>query len=359
MKSHACRASAARPRAAVIEIEEPAKVEAVEVDVELEGELLDAPVDLNLASVAELRSLPGIGPTLAARIVESRAERGPFLCVADLGTVQGITPKLLAKLEKRVTVGPASRHPPMSYRGSLVPWRGDGLVLHGSRSREAPVTRGPWLLPPASCDPEEMELRDEELEEVAADHAAVANDVPASGVRRSAHAQTPVQQPIVIEELAEPPTPRWKRFAGVVGLALVAAAACFVYFGNAPGYARQTDVEGLASEVRELQADRQQVRGRLERIEPVSEELPRTAAQIDALNARLQEQEKDSTKQLVEAQATVRRLKREVGILRDAIHHEQKKSEALMRGGGHADARTPMGIDDDAGRNALARSGRP
>lgn len=345
MKNQASRAFAARPRAA--QSEEPAVVPAE--PEEIECELLDAPLDLNLASVADLRGLPGIGPTLAARIVEARAEHGPFLCVADLGTIQGITPKLLAKLSKRVMVGPAS------LRGSLVPWRGDGIVMHPSRvTRRAPVTRGPWLLPPPSTtDPIEVELEDDELVEVGPDHAP-ANDAPSSHVRVRAEAPR-AQQPIVIEELAEPATPRWKRLAGVIALASAAAVAGLVAFSSyGRGYARQTDVEGLATEVRELQADRQQVRGRLARIEPVSEELPRTAAQVEALNAMLQAQQKDSAEALVQAQATVKRLKREVGILRDAIHHEQKKSDRILGGQAQSDARAPRRFDDDAGRNALA-----
>lgn len=55
-------------------------------------------VDLNEAAWPELIQLPGIGPTLAQRIVDSRAIDGPFLDHADLRRIRGIGPKTLEKL---------------------------------------------------------------------------------------------------------------------------------------------------------------------------------------------------------------------------------------------------------------------
>jgi competence protein ComEA len=55
-------------------------------------------VDVNKAEWPELAQLPGIGETLAQRIVTSRDERGPFLDHADLRRVRGIGPKTLEKI---------------------------------------------------------------------------------------------------------------------------------------------------------------------------------------------------------------------------------------------------------------------
>lgn len=55
-------------------------------------------IDLNTASAAELDLLPGIGPALAARIIEDRAAHGPFRSLDDLDRVSGIGPKTVAKL---------------------------------------------------------------------------------------------------------------------------------------------------------------------------------------------------------------------------------------------------------------------
>ncbi|MGB9757785.1 MAG: ComEA family DNA-binding protein [Candidatus Bipolaricaulaceae bacterium] len=66
----------------------------------------EGPLDLNRATAAELEKLPGIGPTLAARIVAWRETHGPFRTVEDLLAVPGIGPKTLENLRDKVTVTP-------------------------------------------------------------------------------------------------------------------------------------------------------------------------------------------------------------------------------------------------------------
>lgn len=63
-------------------------------------------VDLNRASAIELDALPGVGPVLAGRIIAHRSRHGPFRHPEELLAVRGIGPRLFAKLEPRVTVGP-------------------------------------------------------------------------------------------------------------------------------------------------------------------------------------------------------------------------------------------------------------
>lgn len=62
------------------------------------------PVDVNAAAPAELETLPGIGPALAARIVAERRDE-PFRSVDDLLRVPGIGPATLERLRSRVRVG--------------------------------------------------------------------------------------------------------------------------------------------------------------------------------------------------------------------------------------------------------------
>ncbi len=66
------------------------------------GETAGAPVDLNAATAADLESLPGIGPVLAARIIAHRDEHGRFERLEDLLEVEGIGPRLLARLRPLV-----------------------------------------------------------------------------------------------------------------------------------------------------------------------------------------------------------------------------------------------------------------
>ncbi|MEL7474282.1 MAG: helix-hairpin-helix domain-containing protein, partial [Planctomycetota bacterium] len=71
-----------------------------------------APVDINAADAATLQTLPGIGPALAGRIVESRAQDGPFRSVEALTRVRGIGPKTLETLRPRLRVVGARSTPP-------------------------------------------------------------------------------------------------------------------------------------------------------------------------------------------------------------------------------------------------------
>ena len=55
-------------------------------------------VDINRADWPELLQLPGIGETLAHRIVDSRETDGPFVDHEDLLRVRGIGPKTLDRI---------------------------------------------------------------------------------------------------------------------------------------------------------------------------------------------------------------------------------------------------------------------
>ncbi|MDM7831568.1 ComEA family DNA-binding protein [Cellulomonas edaphi] len=61
------------------------------------------PVDVNTADAAALDALPGIGPVLAQRIVDYRAEH-PFTSVDELEDVPGIGPAVLERLRDLVRV---------------------------------------------------------------------------------------------------------------------------------------------------------------------------------------------------------------------------------------------------------------
>ena len=47
-------------------------------------------LELNRATQAELEALPGIGPVLAERIVQWRAQNGPFVSAEQIMDVEGI-----------------------------------------------------------------------------------------------------------------------------------------------------------------------------------------------------------------------------------------------------------------------------
>ncbi|MHB8273776.1 MAG: helix-hairpin-helix domain-containing protein [Dermatophilaceae bacterium] len=61
-------------------------------------------IDLNTADASALDSLPGVGPVLAQRILDWRAQHGRFTSVDELGEVSGIGDKILAQIRPKVTV---------------------------------------------------------------------------------------------------------------------------------------------------------------------------------------------------------------------------------------------------------------
>jgi competence protein ComEA len=62
------------------------------------------PIDLNTATLAELDTLPGVGPVLAQRILDWRTQHGQFASVDQLSDVSGIGDARLAQLRDLVRV---------------------------------------------------------------------------------------------------------------------------------------------------------------------------------------------------------------------------------------------------------------
>ncbi len=81
------------------------------------------PININTATIAQLETLPGIGPNTAKSIVDFRNHSGPFQRVEDLLAIKGISKSKLEKLRPYVTVGPAApnRHSDSSHQAFLTP----------------------------------------------------------------------------------------------------------------------------------------------------------------------------------------------------------------------------------------------
>ena len=61
-------------------------------------------INLNTATLAQLETLPGIGPVLAQKILDYRTEHGSFTRIEDLMNVSGIGEARFAELKDKVTV---------------------------------------------------------------------------------------------------------------------------------------------------------------------------------------------------------------------------------------------------------------
>lgn len=65
-----------------------------------------AVVNINTATTTELQTLPGIGASVATRILDYRQKNGGFKKVEDLMNVRGIGEKTFLKLKPLITLTP-------------------------------------------------------------------------------------------------------------------------------------------------------------------------------------------------------------------------------------------------------------
>jgi competence protein ComEA len=63
-------------------------------------------VNINTATVADLNTLPGIGPTTAQAIVDYRDQHGMFQVIQDIQNVPGVGPSTYDLIKDYITVGP-------------------------------------------------------------------------------------------------------------------------------------------------------------------------------------------------------------------------------------------------------------
>ena len=85
--------------AAVLRDGDQVHVPALDEDLALPTPNTGGVVRINSASAEELETLPGVGPTMAQRIIDFREETGPFTSMEDLDLVSGIGPAMLEQLE--------------------------------------------------------------------------------------------------------------------------------------------------------------------------------------------------------------------------------------------------------------------
>jgi competence protein ComEA len=115
-----------------------APASAIAVRALRDGETLD----LNQAGPADLELLPGIGPSLARRIVEDRERSGAFGSTQDLRRVRGIGDRTLARLRALLSVSPNSTRTAGASEPSSVRSRGSTPPRGSQSDKEArPATQ--------------------------------------------------------------------------------------------------------------------------------------------------------------------------------------------------------------------------
>ena len=80
------------------------------------------PININTAGATELQQVPGIGPSTAQKILDTRKSYGAFKSVDELLAIKGIGTTKLEKMRKYLTVGkPSSKKQPSTPQTAAAP----------------------------------------------------------------------------------------------------------------------------------------------------------------------------------------------------------------------------------------------
>lgn len=89
----------------LIQSSRPGEVQILVAPLEgMKRRILGIPINLNVATIEDLDTLPGVGPQIAKAIVDHRQRWGPFQSVEDLIQIPGIGPKKMATLRPYVSL---------------------------------------------------------------------------------------------------------------------------------------------------------------------------------------------------------------------------------------------------------------
>lgn len=68
------------------------------------GQTDNGKVNINTADATQLETIPGIGPSKSAAIIDYRETNGPFKTIDDIKSISGIGEKTFEKLKEKITI---------------------------------------------------------------------------------------------------------------------------------------------------------------------------------------------------------------------------------------------------------------
>lgn len=290
-------------------------------------------VDVNQASHEELVAVPGIGPVLAARLIEKR----PFASLDELTRVQGINTQLLEKLSGFLSVAAA----PVSEKVIELP----ASLVEEPQAEIAPEIEPKLESQPEVEQPFEMPAVDEvqvvegepvELDEAMMDEKA-AQQEPESEKSPSALRVVQTEPPRQEKPPASAPVAaitRWELLTYTIGAALISLilAVAFVlgllavinggltYPTSERLNGLQREVDSLSDDAQTLQKDVDGLRTRLNNLEAIS-------GRVDGLEEETQKlrSELDSKARQVET------MQAQVDQMTGQLSQVQQRTEAFDR----------------------------
>lgn len=130
--AHAPRTQGHKPRIAAVAASDSARKTGGSGPLDRPG-YIGGKLDLDVATAAQIDSLPGVSPTMARRIVADRMMRGPFVSRDGLRRVSGAGPRFIANIDSLIT-----------FSGTfLQPNPADSIIMKPPRSRVRATKRPP------------------------------------------------------------------------------------------------------------------------------------------------------------------------------------------------------------------------
>ncbi|HUQ30385.1 MAG TPA: helix-hairpin-helix domain-containing protein [Candidatus Paceibacterota bacterium] len=139
-------------------------------------------ININTADAAALDTLPGIGPSKAAAIIDYRTQQGPFAVIADIQNVSGIGPATFANIQSLITVSGSTQ----STTGNTTA----AVTTTSSTHTASPVTVSETATAPPVTPQARIVAGTDRTSIVGADALYTAEVYDAGGIRRTDAAVT-------------------------------------------------------------------------------------------------------------------------------------------------------------------------
>lgn len=317
-------------------------------------------IDLNSATAEELTQLPGIGPTLAERIIAYRETVHSFEEPAQIAAVSGIGERTYSKMADELAIGPAEESPASRVEGLEETGEEEEGTPEESEVQEAPVPPGESISK-AGPDLEELASEErwpeagEETPDIPEEGQSVDEERPAPEVAEedeseedvSAEEERPGAEEVAVEaqpsqeapaeerglpasspERVAPSRSLWSRLSwlwtAMLGgfLGMVFTLVVFAGLNGSLDIARsravlsiESRIDGLVADVDALQGDVAGLRGRLDALEGLTARMDEVESAVDDLRAETTDLS-GRTEVLEEDVATV---SEDVEVMSDAV----------------------------------------